>query len=103
MLHLYQTPWTGLVSAHQPLIDMATPKSERGPNVQAGHGKRLTDAFDNVPISKKSRLSVVSRLNESADVSPAEDGNGTGSLLDPDEVCSDLNSWLTIASTCAAS
>ncbi len=79
-----QTPWTNPVSAHQPLIDMATPQAERANGGKAVLGKRLTEAFESVPVAKKSRLSVVSAAQD--DSSPADDGDGTGSLLNADEV-----------------
>lgn len=79
-----QTPWTNPVSAQQLLIDMATPQGERGSAIQPVLGKRLTEAFESVPVAKKSRLSVASGLND--EPSPFEEEGGTGSLLNGDEV-----------------
>lgn len=79
--YLLQTPWTNPVSAERPLIDMATPVSERGAQV-----KQLTDAFDSVPVAKKSRLSVATTNNDTASLLGGDD-DGTDSLLNADEVC----------------
>ena len=79
-----QTPWTGPVSAERPLIDMATPQGERRSGINADQVKRLTDAFEGVPASKKSRLSVASMHEETGSLRGDEDG--TDSLLNADEV-----------------
>ena len=81
---LLQTPGTGLDSIDKPLIDMATPQAEPHTGNQFRERKRLTEAFESPPASKKSRLSVVSGVNETG--SPMDDGDGTDSLLIADEV-----------------
>ena len=63
---------------------MATPQAERSSGRKAVLGKRLTEAFESVPVAKKSRLSVASAAQDNS--SPADDGDGTGSLLNADEV-----------------
>ena len=63
---------------------MATPRAEAASGSKAGLGKRLTEAFESVPVAKKSRLSIASLAQD--DSSPADDGDGTGSLLNADEV-----------------
>lgn len=63
---------------------MATPQAERASGSKAVLGKRLTEAFESVPVAKKSRLSVASAVQN--DDSPADEGDGTGSLLNADDV-----------------
>lgn len=68
---------------------MATPLSEKGVANKGGQVKRLTEAFDSVPVNKKSRLSVAT-TNDTASL--LGDDDGTDSLLNADEVISALQS-----------